>query len=176
MRKFAMLPTHIFTDDLIRERGADCLLVATYLHGSQHSNIIGLYYLPPVYLANDTCLDVGIVMAHLLYLADIGFCEYDQKSNYVWLRQQMISEIGAEMKPDDNRVKGIIKLLDTLPRNALVQRFIDEFTLPYHLDSKGASKGATKPVTVTETVTLPNHPLAPVSTESEEMIESGVAV
>lgn len=162
MRKYAQLPTHIFTNDLIRDHGHECLLVAAYLHGSQHSNMIGLYYLPPPYIANDTCLDKDVAMAHLLYLADIGFCEYDQKSNYVWLRQQMISEIGETMKPGDNRVKGIQKLLEALPENEMTQRFKNEFTIQYHLIEKPPCKPPAKPVTVAATGSVtaitPLHP------------------
>jgi hypothetical protein len=61
MRDYARVSPQFWigsTGKAIRKRGMECQMVALYLMTSPHSNMLGLYYLPVVYIANDTGMTI----------------------------------------------------------------------------------------------------------------------
>ncbi len=143
MRKYGTIPTSLWYREEIKTKGPHCLLVAAYLLACPHGNMLYLFRIPIAYISHDTKLDPDVVTKHLNYLSEIGFILYDQESEFVWIREQMISDIGLNPKPNDKRILGMPRVLSTLSSNCIVDQFLSEFGDSYLLN-KGAYKGAYK--------------------------------
>jgi len=144
MRKFGMVPCNFWQDPGIGDQDTDCKLLALYLLTNRHSNIIYLYYLPIAYIVADTGLTTEVVQQHITHLQTIGFCKYEHASNYIWLPEPMRFSLGDALKPGDNRIEAIRKIVSTLSRVELVDQFVKEFGDAYGLNNKPAPVGACK--------------------------------
>lgn len=119
----------------IRALGRDCQVLAMYLMTSPHSNILGLYYLPKIYI----CHEVGFTEKELenaiSSLQKIGFCDYDSEAEFCWVINFAKHQVGSELKPNDNRVKGIKAALNKLADSGLKDDFLLKYANCYHLTS-----------------------------------------
>ena len=95
--------------------GLDAQLMALYLQGNSHHNMLGVYYLPLLYTASDLKLSVKKAHAALKKLCDISYCKYDEKTQYVWVCNMALEQIGEDIDIKDNRIKAIQTIWNTLP-------------------------------------------------------------
>ena len=61
MREYAKLAPTLWTGETgkaLRKKGPEALIVAVYLMSSPHSNMLGLYYQPVMYMAHETGLGI----------------------------------------------------------------------------------------------------------------------
>lgn len=59
MRNYATISPQFWLGDTgrkLRKSGPECMVVALYMMTSPHSNMLGLYYLPVLYIAHETGL------------------------------------------------------------------------------------------------------------------------
>jgi len=98
------------------EAAKDAVILAFYLKTSPQSNMLGLYYLPLVTMAHESGLTVEGAIKALESLRDVGFCEYDEDSEVVWVYEMATYQIGEALKPGDNQVKGVQSQYDALPK------------------------------------------------------------
>jgi len=129
------------TGKKIKAVGPECQVVALYLMSSPHANMLGLYYLPLVFLSHETGLPLEGASKALQSLIEVGFCSYDEGAEVIWVHEMAYYQIGEALKPNDNRVKGIISSLKNVPKNNHVSswwaRYADTFSLP---ESEAPSK------------------------------------
>lgn len=134
------------TGKAIREAGAEATVVALYLMSSPHSNMLGLYPLPMLYLAHETGLGMEGASKGLRSCVEAGFCRYDQKSEMVWVREMAFYQIADELKPGDNRSKGIQKELEALPRNPFTEDWVAQYAGPFRLYTEAPYQAPPKPL------------------------------
>lgn len=121
------------TGRAIRKGGPEGVVVALYLMSSPHSNMLGLYYQPLMYMAHETGLGFEGASKGLQRCIEAGFCHFDEESEMVWVVEMAAYQIGVGLKPTDNRCLGIQKYFNQLSENPLLDFFFDRYQADFHL-------------------------------------------
>lgn len=133
----------------LRKAGAEAQVVAFYLMTSPHANMLGLYYLPVLYLAHETGLGFEGASKGLQSAIKAGFCSYDEHTEMVWVHEMAAYQVGRSLKPGDNRCAGVRNEYGSLPENPFLPAFFDRYQGDFHMTTKrgnteiheGASEG-----------------------------------
>lgn len=126
----------------VRRRGMEATIVAVYLMSSPHSNMLGLYFQPIMYMAYETGLGMEGASKGLQECMEAGFCKYDEESEMVWVLEMAKYQIASELKASDKRCAGIQKDYDALPDNPFLGEFFDRYEVPFNLKTRRQSEGA----------------------------------
>lgn len=156
MRDYGIITPQFWTGTTgrqIRELGSDARVVAAYLLTSPHANMLGLYHLPLAYLVTETGVSSEGALKALAGLSDLGFAEYDEGEETVWVPEMARFQIADELQPKDHRCKGVLKKLATFRKSRFYAPFLDRYRVAFHLDgapppepqAQGASKGLPRP-------------------------------
>lgn len=156
MREYAKLGPTFWTGETgksLRKRGSKALLVAAYLISSPHSNMLGLYYQPVMYMAHETGLGIEGATEGLHACIECSFCSYDDETEMVWVHEMAAWQIADSLSSGDKRCKGIQKDYDALPDNPFLGAWFDRYTDAFHLTRRRqkpeadhvSAKGHTKP-------------------------------
>jgi hypothetical protein len=129
----------------LRKRGPEPLLVGLYLTSSPQSNMLGLFSQPILYMAHETGLGEDGARKGLAVCIEVGFCSYDEESEFVWVHEMASYQIAPVLKASDLRCKGIQKDYDALPRNPFLGAFFDRYAEAFHLTSRRDGQGASTP-------------------------------
>ncbi len=108
-------------------------IVAAYLITSPHSNMIGLYYLPAMFLAHETGLSIEGAWKGLRRAIEAGFCSYDEASEVVWVHEMARFQIGDALKAEDKRCVGIQREYDDVPQCIHLKAFFEKYGDAFHL-------------------------------------------
>jgi hypothetical protein len=133
------------TGKKIRAAGPIAQLLALYLITSTHGNMLGLYYLPLPYAAHEIGIPEDQVRSTMELLKGIGFCEYDEATEIVWVCEMAKFQIGEALKAEDKRVAGVRRECESLPVNPLLPRFLDRYAQSFHLQNPSPSGDPPKP-------------------------------
>ncbi len=95
--------------------GIDGRLMALYLQSNTHQNMLGVYYLPLLYISSDLKLPVEQVKKALKKLYKVNYCKYDARTQYVWVCNLVFDQIGVGGGAKDNRIMGLQAIWDSLP-------------------------------------------------------------
>lgn len=133
----------------LRKQGAEAQVVSFYLMTSPHANMLGLYYLPILYIAHETGLGLEGASKGLKSSIEAGFCSYDEDTEMVWVHEMAAYQVGRSLKPGDNRCAGVRNEYMSLPENPFLSSFYERYKTDFHLSfkreshqiSEGASKG-----------------------------------
>lgn len=131
------------------EKGAEAQVVSFYLMTSPHANMLGLYYLPILYIAHETGLGLEGASKGLKSTIEAGFCSYDEDTEMVWVHEMAAYQVGKALKPGDNRCAGVRSEYASLSENPFLSLFYERYKDDFHLNVKrescptpeGASKG-----------------------------------
>lgn len=138
------------TGKALKAAGPEAVIVALYLMTSPHANMIGLYYMPKLYLAHETGLGEEGACKGLERAIEAGFCSYDEASEHVFVHAMARFQIADSLKADDKRCKGIENELAKAPKGALELAFRRIYAAAFNLKgiAKSASplEGASKPL------------------------------
>jgi hypothetical protein len=151
MRDYGKVSPSFWTGETGRMlRGdANSQIVALYLMTSSHSNMIGVFHCPLIYISHDVGIPLEGASKALQRLSEVGFCEYDSPSEVVFVLRMASFQIGDSLKADDNRVKGLRKEVEKIAQPHFRERFLDIYGDAFSIsDMKGlqrGSKGPTKP-------------------------------
>ena len=153
MREYAKLGPTFWTGETgraLRRRGSKALLVAAYLISSPHSNMLGLYYQPILYMAHETGLGIEGATEGLQACIACGFCSYDEATEMVWVHEMAAWQIADSLSSGDKRCKGIQKDYDALSENPFLGAWFDRYREAFHLSTRRdgpapKQKGHTKP-------------------------------
>lgn len=159
MRKFAKISSDFWTSPLgkkIRNCELEAKALTFYLMTCPHANMMGIYYLPLPLVAHEIGVPMEGVQRGLEALIKVSFCSYDLESEYVWIHEMAISQIGI-LKKNDNRVKYVNCLFRKLPKITFLPVFYEKYRdllqleLPQtkHLQ-EGTSKGLQRPLEAIE--------------------------
>lgn len=125
-----------------RLRGCvEAQLVAMYLVTNPHSNMLGIYYLPVMYVAHETGLGLEGASKGLQRAIEAGFCSYDSDSEMVWVHEMARFQIGEGLAANDKRVIGIHRKVEALPNTQLKHDFMARYAKDFHfkIEAKTAS-------------------------------------
>ncbi|MGZ0008642.1 hypothetical protein [Burkholderia gladioli] len=139
MRDYAKVAPKFWTSGTgkeIRARGSEGVIVALYLMSSPHSNMLGLYYQPKLYMAHETGLGIEGASKGLTACVEAGFCAFDEASEMVWVFEMASYQIADELKAADRRCVGIQKDYEALPNCPFLGEFFDRYQEAFHLKSK----------------------------------------
>ena len=136
MREYAKLSPTFWTGATgkeLRRRGSEGVIVALYLMSSPHSNMLGLYYQPRLYMAHETGLGIEGASKGLRDCIECGFCEYDDGTEVVWVPEMAAYQIGDALASGDKRCKGIQKDYLALPNNPFLGAFFGRYGKAFNL-------------------------------------------
>ncbi|KHE07941.1 hypothetical protein IB70_04730 [Citrobacter braakii] len=131
----------------------DGVVMRNYATVSPHANMLGLYYLPVLYLAHETGLGFERASKGLRRAIEAGFCSYDDDSEMVWVHEMAAYQIGTSLSAGDKRCAGVRNEYESLPENPFLSVFYDKYQHHYHLSKRRGNEvkntrgieGASKP-------------------------------
>jgi hypothetical protein len=159
MRQYARIEPKAWQGDTferLRAYGPEALLLAMYLMTSPHSNMMGLYKLPLMYVSEETGLDIDTLVTAFQACKDAGFCDFDSASKFVWVYEMARYQIGVKLQASDKQCIGVQREYDGLTNNPFLGAFFDRYAEAFHLSSRreygdprqgsliGASDGASQ--------------------------------
>lgn len=124
------------TGKTLRASGPEAMIVAMYLITNPQANMLGLYYLPLISIAHETGLGMEGALKGLARACEGGFCAYDEQTEVVWVYEMARFQIADQLKPEDNRVKGIQNEYTLLPSNPFLPSFFEKYKGAFHLTNK----------------------------------------
>lgn len=116
------------------------LIVAMYLITCPHAHMLGIFYVPVLYIATETGLGMEGASKGLQSAIDAGFCSYDPVTEMVWVREMAKYQVATELKVTDNRCKGIQKDYEALPDNPFLSAFYDKYAQAFCMTKKRVSR------------------------------------
>ncbi len=123
--------------------GMDAQLMALYLQGNSHHNMLGVYYLPLLYIASDLKLPVEQVKTALKKLCQINYCKYDVETQHVWVCNLAFEQIGENVNAKDNRIKSIHTIWQSLPSKLeFLEEIHQRYRIDFHLEPRVFEKPA----------------------------------
>ena len=141
------------TGKKLRAEGMEAQLVAMYLMTNPHTNMLGLYYCPVMFIAHETGLGIEGASKGLRSAISAGFCAYDDDTETVWVFEMARYQIADALAGKDLRIKGVQNEYDSLPSNPYLEAFFDKYAESFCMMTKryfdnnngqkteGASKG-----------------------------------
>lgn len=151
------------TGKKLREAGPEAQVVALYLTTCPHSNMIGLYYLPVMYMAHETGLGMEGAYKGLQRAIEAGFCSYDEASEVVFVHEMAKFQIADALKPTDKRCKGIQNEYDSVPENPFLSMFYEKYSTAFHMTKNRGETSASS-----SRNEAPSKPLASQEQEQEQ--------
>jgi len=115
------------TGKAMKKFGHEAVVVGLYLMTSPHANMLGLYYVPEIYVAHETGLGIEGASKGLQGCIEAGFCSYDSGSEMVWVHEMARYQVGESLDPKDKRSKGVQNDYDALPANPYLADFFDKY-------------------------------------------------
>jgi hypothetical protein len=174
MREYAKLAPTFWTGTTgraLRRRGSEAVVVALYLVSSPHSNMLGLYYQPLMYMAHETGLGIEGASKGLRDCIECSFCSYDEASEMVFVHEMAAWQVAESLSSGDKRCKGIQKDYDALPDNPFLEAWFDRYAKAFHLDAK-RSNPVEKPEVAQGASQAPSKPHRSQEQEQEQEQES----
>ena len=139
MRDYAKVSPQFWigkTGKAIKKAGPEATIVALYLMTCPHANMIGLYYVPLMYIAHETGLGFEGASKGLRMAIEAGFCAYDEDSEMVWVFEMARFQIADELTGKDLRIKGVQNDYDALPENPYLAGFFDRYGKAFSMSKK----------------------------------------
>lgn len=162
MSRYATIYTKIWQDETFKTLDSDAQMLFIYLLTSPHSNLIGFYYLPIAYVAEDLGNPCETLSEPFRNLRERGLIEYDSAAKVVLVRNYL--KYNPIQNP--NQAKGAVSMLENMPQTHLLAAFLEcvERYCPNHFET--LSKPFCNP---SETVSKPE---SESDTESDTESES----
>jgi len=120
-------------------------IVALYLLTSPHANGIGVFHCPPLYISYETGIPLEGALKGLERLSEVGFLTLDKGSEWVWIHEMLSYQMGDDLKPNDNRIKHIIKLYHNIPESLIKSSFYEKYKEKYLLNLEAPLKPLISP-------------------------------
>ena len=143
MREFSKISPQFWLGETAKKlRGhQEAQIVAMYLLSSPHANMIGMYYLPKMFISHETGLTLQGASKGLLRCIEAGFCSYDEEKEIIWVVEMANYQIG-ELKPSDKRSVGAQNEYLKVPDCNHSMAFFDKYSSTLNLTtSKGLRRG-----------------------------------
>lgn len=116
-------------------------MLALYLMTCPHSNMIGVFHCPILYMAHETGLSFEGASKALESLIEAGFCTFEGESETVFVHRMADFQVGSELKPADNRVKGVVSEWDNIASSSIKAAFHAMYSVAFHMPKLSANEG-----------------------------------
>jgi|GEM_PF-720246 len=138
MREYGKVSPHFWTGSTGKQlrQCPESLVVSMYLMTSPHANMLGLYYMPLLYVAHETGLGMEGASKGLQWACEAGFCSYDQASEMVWVHEMARFQIADKLKSTDKRSIGVQNEYNSLPSNPYLASFYDKYSQAFCMTEK----------------------------------------
>lgn len=143
MRDYAKVAPQFWigkTGKSLRSKGMEAQVVAMYLITCPHSNMLGMYYIPMMYIAHETGLGFEGASKGLARAIEAGFCSYDHDSEVVWVHEMAFYQIAPALEGKDKRIAGVQNEYDAVPDNPFLERFFEKYAGPFKIERKRVSE------------------------------------
>lgn len=169
MREYGKVSPHFWTGSTGKQlrQCPESLVVSMYLMTSPHANMLGLYYMPLLYVAHETGLGMEGASKGLQWACEAGFCSYDHASEMVWVHEMARFQIADKLKSTDKRSVGVQNEYNSLPSNPYLASFYDKYSQAFCMTEK--RQNTVKKVVKNE---APSMPLASQEQEQEQEQEN----
>ena len=134
-------------------------VLALYLMTNPHATMTGVFHCPVIYMAHETGLSMEVASKGLARLIEVGFCEYDEASESVFVVNMAAYQIDDSLKPDDKRVLGLRKEVAKMIPARFQHRFVEVYGLRFHLTKQGENNSPSQ---------APSKPLPSQEQEQEQ--------
>lgn len=116
--------------------------LAHFLFSSQNVSPFGLYYKPARTMAHEFRRTEAQVRVALGKLCAVEFCQYDDASGFVWVREMAAWQLRPlPLKPNNLLIKSARRWYSHLPRNPFLGPFFDRYNVDLHLGDPDAFRG-----------------------------------
>lgn len=186
MREYGTVAPQFWTGETgkaLKSAGPEAVIVALYLMTSPHANMVGIYFLPKIYLGYETGLGIEGASKGLARAIEAGFCDYDEASEHVFVYSMARYQVGRALAATDKRCKGVENELSKLPGSRFVTEFRRRYASAYHLsetlETGSPKEGACKPLASQEQEQeqeQEQHPLVQQAAESPTSIRKAAKV
>lgn len=149
MREYSKFSSLFWTGETgkkLRAGGGDAQRVAAYLFTCGSANWLGLYYLPLPILYHELNMTEEGASKALRRVSEADFAHYDPVSEHVWVPEMAFHQIGDQLEPGDNRIKGIVKDLEPFRKTPFFNLFLDKYRTVFHLESVSPSEAPSEPL------------------------------
>jgi hypothetical protein len=149
MREYAKLAPTFWTGRTgraLKKHGPEAVVVALYLVSSPHSNMLGLFYQPMLYLVEETGLTQEGASKGLQACIAAGFCSYDTETKTVWVHEMAAWQIDDQLSTGDKRCKGVQRDYDGLPDNLFLAAFFDRYSAAFNMTKRREFVGESEPL------------------------------
>lgn len=165
MRDYGKVSPHFWTGTTGKKlrNSPEAVIVAMYLMTSPHANMLGLYYMPILYVAHETGLGFEGASKGLRSACEAGFCSYDEATEMVWVHEMARFQVADSLKPADNRCKSVQKDYDSLPSNPFLAGFYDKYAAAFCMTARRGEIAKTN-----SPLQAPSNPLASQEQEQEQ--------
>ena len=169
MRDYAKVSPHFWTGSTGKQlrQCPEAVVVSMYLMTCPHANMLGLYYMPLLYVAHETGLGMEGASKGLQWACNAGFCSYDESTEMVWVHEMARFQIADKLKDTDKRSIGVQNEYNSLPSNPYLASFYDKYSLAFCMTVK--RENTAKNSIPKET---PSKPLASQEQEQEQEQEN----
>ena len=147
MRDYAKVSPQFWTGTTgkkLKSAGPEAVIVAMYLMTSPSANMIGLFYIPVIYIAHETGLGFEGASMGLKGAIEAGFCTYDEASEYVFVHEMARYQIAGQLKSGDKQCKGVENELSKVPKGALELAFREKYGNAFHIKTTTHFEGPLK--------------------------------
>lgn len=139
MREYGKVSPKFWTGETgkrLKKAGSDAVVVGLYLMTCPHANMLGLYYLPTIYLAHETGLGLEGASEALRRCIEAEFCDYDAATEIVWVHEMAKYQIAEELEPLDKRCKGVQNEYNALPDNPFLVGFFEKYNCAFNMTKR----------------------------------------
>lgn len=162
MRDYAKVSPHFWTGSTGKQlrQCPESVVVSMYLMTCPHANMLGLYYMPLLYVAHETGLGMDGASKGLQWACDAGFCSYDDSTEMVWVHEMARFQIAEKLKDTDKRSVGVQNEYNSLPSSPYLEGFYDKYNQAFCMTVKRGFS-SNKPVEN-------EAPLKPLASQEQE--------
>jgi hypothetical protein len=108
--------------------------------------MLGLYYLPKIYISHECGLTLDGASKGLNSAIEAGFCSYDDHSEMVWVYEMATYQISEQLKPEDKRVLGVQNEYNNIPECPYLLEFFNKYKSQFCMTLARGNEAPTKPL------------------------------
>lgn len=174
MREYGKIHGRFWTSGTIRSLTDDGRILAAYLLTTNHANMLGCFYMPAGYVAEDLKWGIERVREGFAELFHKGFATFSEGSSWVVIH----TFLKWNQLENPNVVKAAVKLFDQIPDDCglkpLLARFIKEYESRFPVDKLNRFETVSKPYRKQEPE--PEQEPEPIPEPEEEQQQASAAV
>ena len=128
-----------------------------YFITSPHAHYSGLYYLPLVYIQNETGMSVKDIKTGISFLSEKGHVFYDYDREVIFVKSEMLYQLDnirdGKVLLNEKHILGLKKHFDTLHKSPLIGKFLEIYSY-LNIEYTGIDRGIDTPMD-TDSVPVP---------------------